>query len=147
MKVIQVVGRSKTGKTTLICQLIPLLSRQGRVGVIKHLGDHTFALEEGRDTTEFFSAGASISVGIDAEKSVAAFRTTSLDSMLALLYEKGMDFSIIEGFKARAFPKIVLGDLVSKNCVLRSPTVDEIIANLDRFPNYTGPGYQLEGSS
>lgn len=147
MKIIQVVGRSNTGKTTLIRTLVPRLARLGQVGVIKHLGDHMFALEEGRDTTEFFSAGASISVGIDAEKSVAAFRPGSLDDMLALLEESGMDYCIIEGFKTRPFPRIVIGDLVTRNCVLRNPTVDEIIANLDRFPTYAGPEKRREEPS
>jgi len=146
MRIIQVVGRSNTGKTTLIRRLIPVLTGQGRVGVIKHLGDHLFALDEGRDTTEFFSAGASISVGIDAEKSVAAFRTTGLDEMLALLNTNGMDFCIIEGFKARPFPRIVLGDLATGNCVLRNPSVDEIMANLDRFAMYNGPDNRCEES-
>lgn len=139
MKIIQVVGRSNTGKTTLIRQLVPLLAVRGRVGVIKHLGDHLFTLEEGRDTTEFFSAGASISVGIDVEKSVATFRTNSLDDILALLDHNGMDFAIIEGFKTRMFPRIVLGDLETKNCILRNPELSDIIANLDRFQTYAKP--------
>lgn len=137
MKIIQLAGRSNTGKTTLIKQLVPVLAEQGRVGVIKHLKDHTFALEEGRDTTEFFSAGAAISVGIDAEKSVALIRTTSLDDMLALLDDNGMDFAIIEGFKTRPFKKIVLGDLEIENCFLRNPTVADVVANLDRFETFS----------
>jgi len=136
MKIIQFAGRSNTGKTTLIKNLIPELTKLGRVGVIKHLGDHLFALDEGRDTTEFFSAGAAISVGIDAEKSVAAFRITGLDEMLDLLDERGMDFAIVEGFKGYPFPKIVLGDLEIENCVLRNPTVADVIKNLDRFETY-----------
>ena len=136
MKIIQFTGRSNTGKTTLIRQLIPELMKFGHVGVIKHLGDHRYSLDEGRDTTEFFSAGAAISVGIDAEKSVAAFRTSSLDDMLAALYQEGMDFAIVEGFKNRPFPKVVLGNLETGNCILRNPAVSEIIANLDRFATY-----------
>ena len=46
MKIIQVVGRSNSGKTTFIKQLIPILKTQGRVAVIKHLGDHEYELEE-----------------------------------------------------------------------------------------------------
>ena len=144
MKIIQVVGRSNTGKTTLIKKLVPDLARRGKVGIIKHLGDHMFELEEGRDTTEFFSAGASISVGIDAEKSVAAFHGNSLDEMLALLAGSGMDYCIIEGFKTRPFPRIVLGDLATEHCVLRNPAVDEIIAHLDRFADYKGLGNRGE---
>jgi len=139
VKIIQLVGHANTGKTTLIRKLVPELGKRGRVGVIKHLADHTFTLEAGRDTTEFFSAGAAISVGIDAEKSVAAIRMTSLDGMLAMLDFCGMDFAVIEGFKTRPFPCIVLGDLAAEGCVLRNPDVPEIMKNLDRFATYTRP--------
>ena len=74
MKIIQVVGRSNSGKTTFIKQLIPHLKTLGHVAVIKHLGDHEFELEKGKDSTGFFEAGAEISVGIDAHKSVVAIR-------------------------------------------------------------------------
>jgi len=45
MKIIQIVGRSNSGKTTFIRKLIPELKKIGKVGVIKHLGDHDFVLE------------------------------------------------------------------------------------------------------
>ncbi len=136
MKIIHIVGSSNSGKTMLIKKLVPALAEKGSVGVIKHLGDHIYELSQGKDTTEFFSAGASISVGMDAEKSVAAIRTTSLDDVLLLLHSKGMDFAVIEGFKARMFSKIILGDLTAENCVLRNPSVPDVIANLDRFDTY-----------
>lgn len=139
MKIIQVIGRSNSGKTTLIKKMIPALAGMGRVGVIKHLGDHLYTLAEGKDTTGFFTAGAAISVGIDAEKSVATIRDTSLDASLALLYEKGMDFAVIEGFKTHPYPRIVVGDLPADTCVLRNPDVDAILKSLDRFPEYQPP--------
>lgn len=140
MKIIHITGRSDSGKTTLIQQLIPALAERGRVGVVKHLGDHTYALEKGKDTTEFFSAGAEIAVGIDAEKSVATIRTNNLDTILSLLNDNGMDFAIVEGFKKRAFAKVVLGDLKTEKCVLRDPVVSEILASLDKFDDYQPSG-------
>lgn len=136
MKIIQVVGRSNSGKTTFIKQLIPKLKTQGRVAVIKHLGDHEFELEEGKDTTGFFDAGADISVGIDAHKSVVAIRNNSLESALRLLFDQGMNFAIIEGFKQSAFPRIVIGDLKMDQCVLTNPYPDEVIASLDAFEDF-----------
>ena len=111
MKIIQVVGRSNSGKTTFIKQLIPHLKTLGHVAVIKHLGDHEFELEKGKDTTGFFEAGAEISVGIDAHKSVVAIRNNTLDSSLNLLFDQGIDFAVIEGFKQITFPRIVIGNL------------------------------------
>jgi molybdopterin-guanine dinucleotide biosynthesis protein MobB len=136
MKVIQVTGRSNTGKTTFIKTLVPVLCKTGRVAVIKHLGDHHFLLEKGKDTTGFFDAGAEISAGIDADKAVVALRNNSLDTMLSLMKSLGMDYVIIEGFKQRSFKKIVIGDLQAEECILRNPTSDDVIASIDRFDTY-----------
>lgn len=136
MKIIQVTGRSNTGKTTFIRQLIPVLKTKGKVAVIKHLGDHEYLLEKGKDTTGFFDAGADVSAGIDAHKSVVALRNNSLDAMLTLLKTQGMDFVIIEGFKERSFKKIVIGDLQAEGCILRNPAVEDVVASVDRFDTY-----------
>jgi molybdopterin-guanine dinucleotide biosynthesis protein MobB len=136
MKIIQVTGRSNTGKTTFVKTLIPALNTRGRVAVIKHLADHDFLLDEGKDTTGFFDAGAAISAGIDAHKSVVALRNNSLDAMLALLKNQGMDFVIIEGFKQRSFKKIVIGDLQVDGDILRNPTIDDVLASIDHFDTY-----------
>ena len=136
MKVIQIAGLANSGKTTFIRQLVPALKSYGKVGVIKHLGDHDFLLEEGKDTTLFFECGADISTGIDAGKSVVMLRTIDLDAMLHLLRQQGVAFAVIEGFKKRTFPKIVIGDLPDKTCILRNPTVGEVISALPRFEDY-----------
>ena len=145
MKIIQVVGRSNSGKTTFIKNLIPELRNLGTVSVIKHLGDHDFHLEEGKDTTGFFEAGADISVGIDAQKTVIALRDNTLESTLQLLAGRGMDYTVIEGFKQYPFPKIVIGSLDIEKSVLNNPTIHQVIANLDLFEDIhkqnTGENY------
>jgi len=136
MKIIQIVGSSNSGKTTFIENLIPELKKKGTVAVIKHLGDHTYNIEEGKDTTVFFDAGADISVGIDSDKAVAAIRKNTLDDVLGMLLDQGMDFAIIEGFKQRSFPKIVIGSLTTDTCILSNPTVNEVITSLNLFENF-----------
>jgi molybdopterin-guanine dinucleotide biosynthesis protein MobB len=136
MKIIQVNGLSNTGKTTFIKQLIPVLRTKGRVAVIKHLGDHEYLLEKGKDTTGFFDAGAEVSAGIDSNKSVVTLRDNSLDMVLTLLKTQGMDFVVIEGFKNRSFKKIVIGDLQAEGCILRNPAVEDVVASVDRFDTY-----------
>ena len=136
MKIIQVAGRANTGKTTFIKKLIPVLKTYGKVGVIKHLGDHDYLLDMNKDTTVFFENGADISVGIDANKSVIAIHSDNLDEMLRLFKARGMQFAVIEGFKKCDFPKIVIGDLPSETCVLRNPTIDEVVASLAIFKDY-----------
>lgn len=138
MKIIQVVGRSNSGKTTFIRSLIPLLKKIGRVAVIKHLGDHEFGLEEGKDTTHFFNAGADITVGMDSHKSVVAIQNNSLEEMLDLLLSKGMDYVVIEGFKQKPFPKIVIGSLTIDLCVLANPEPETVISSLHLFADYPG---------
>ena len=136
MRIIQISGRSNTGKTTFIKSLIPVLNKKGRVAVIKHLADHDFVLEKGKDTTGFFEAGAEISAGIDAHKSVVALRNNSLDAMLALLHGQGTDYVIIEGFKQQPYKKIVIGDLQAEGCILRNPAVHDVMASIDHFDIY-----------
>lgn len=136
MKIIQVSGRANTGKTTFIRSLIPVLKSHGRVGVIKHLGDHDYLLDEGKDTTVFFENGADISAGIDSCKSVITLHTINLDEMLRFFKSDDIDFAVIEGFKKKDFPKIIIGDLPSDTCVLRNPTVEEVISSLSLFEDY-----------
>jgi molybdopterin-guanine dinucleotide biosynthesis protein MobB len=136
MKIIQIVGRSNSGKTTFISTLIPELKKIGSVSVIKHLGDHLYNIEAGKDTSVFFEAGADISIGIDDEKTVITIRKNTLDEALRMLLYQGMDFVIIEGFKQRSFPKIAIGDLKTDNCILTNPLVKEVIESLGRFEDF-----------
>lgn len=136
MKIIQVVGRSNSGKTTFIRNLIPLLKNIGKVGVIKHLGDHDFKLEEGKDTTFFFEAGADITTGIDAYKTVMTIKSDTLDETLHAYLAYGIDFAVIEGYKEREFAKIVIGSLEVDRCILKNPTPEETIQSIHRFDNF-----------
>jgi molybdopterin-guanine dinucleotide biosynthesis protein MobB len=136
MKIIQIVGLANSGKTTFIKNLIPALKIYGHVGVIKHLGDHDFLQETGKDTTVFFENGADISAGIDSDKSIVTLRTTDLDKMLLLFKQQGVDFAVIEGFKTRTFPKIVIGDLASDTSIMRNPAIEQVISFLPRFEDY-----------
>ena len=136
MKLIQVVGYANTGKTTFVLDLIRKLRKIGIVAAIKHTGEHTLAMEEGKDTTRFFEAGAFFSAGLDAEKAMVAIHDGDLEHMLRMLADTGVDYAIIEGFKQRPLPKIILGDLEAENCILHNPTGDEVIAHLGDFADY-----------
>lgn len=131
------MGRSNSGKTTFIRELIPALKKLGTVAVVKHLGDHIYHTEEGKDTSVFFDTGADISAGMDSYKTVAILRKNTLEDILTLLFNQGIDFAVIEGFKQRSFPKIVIGNLTSENCILSNPSVNEVIMSLDLFKSFT----------
>ena len=136
MKVIQIVGYSGSGKTGFIERLIPLLRARGEVGVIKHLGEHAFILEEEKDTSRFYEKGADLSAGIDPEKMVMVARDNRLDHALDMFSDAGIDFAIVEGFKTIPYPRIVIGDLESEGCVLRNPVPEEVLRSLSIFTDH-----------
>lgn len=136
MKLIQVVGRSNSGKTTFITRLIPALMKNGTVGAVKHLGHHDYHLEENKDTTLFYHAGAGAVAGIDSQKSVISFRDPSLETTLDMLAGQNLDFVVIEGFKNYPFPKIVMGSLAIDNCIMRDPEIADVIHSLNLFAEY-----------
>jgi molybdopterin-guanine dinucleotide biosynthesis protein MobB len=136
MKIIQIVGRSNSGKTTFITHLVPELKKRGRVAVVKHLGDHDYCLEDGKDTTLFFDAGADLAMGIDSHKSVVAIRNNTLEDMLDLLLKERMDYVIIEGFKQKPFAKIVIGSLSIDHCILTNPGIEKVMESIHLFDDY-----------
>jgi molybdopterin-guanine dinucleotide biosynthesis protein B len=136
MRIIHVIGRSGSGKTTFILQLAAELQKKGRVATIKHLGHHTFTLEPGKDTTLHYSTGVLASAGIDGEKMVLTVRTKELGQAIGVMGDLGIEYLIIEGYKSVVLPSIVLGDLESPCAVLRNPCLDEVVSSLDLFPYY-----------
>lgn len=144
MKIISFTGFSGSGKTALIRSLIPLLSRYGPVGTVKHTGHHSIELPEGKDTTIMFEAGARAVAGIDREKTLVTLKSTSLTDALDILAGQGIAVALVEGYKKSALPKIVIGDLEAEGCVLRNPDPEDVIHALDRFPDYICPREILE---
>jgi molybdopterin synthase catalytic subunit len=143
VKVIPVAGTSGSGKTSFILALIPLLSRMGPVGTVKHIGHHAMEVPEGKDTTVMFATGAQAVVGIDGEKTIVTLRSTSVADALDLLAGQGIAFAVVEGFKGSPWPKVVIGDLEAEEVLLRNPSPEEVIRNLGRFPDYVTLGELL----
>ena len=106
------VGRSNSGKTTLIERLIPELVRAGyKIATVKHSG-HGFDLDtEGKDSWRHKRAGAS-TVLVLSKGSLAMFSDVADDIHLADLRDRFLDASIdliiAEGWKSDNFPKIVV---------------------------------------
>ena len=67
--IITFVGKSGTGKTTLLEQLIPMLKARGlRLAVLKHDAHHFEMDKPGKDTYRFTAAGADVVTISNAEK-------------------------------------------------------------------------------
>ena len=103
------VGRSNTGKTTVIERLIPILSEKGiKVAVIKH-HPHDFDIDiPGKDTYRYKQAGATMSILASPGK-VAVVEDTEKELSLEEIitrYVHDVDLLLIEGFKRERVPKI-----------------------------------------
>ena len=103
------VGRSNTGKTTVIERLIPILVRKGlKVAVIKH-HPHDFEIDiPGKDTYRYKQAGATMSILASPGK-VAVVEDTENELTLEEIitrYIHDVDLLIVEGFKREEIPKI-----------------------------------------
>ncbi len=129
MRILFIVGRKKTGKTTLIEKLLLRLKEKGyKLGSIKHTShDHQFD-REGTDSFRHAQAGAGTTLIISPRK-VALFSESlgnrNLDQLLSFLF-RDCDLIIGEGFKESKFPKIeVLGtDMdLSPSCSLQDNLV------------------------
>ncbi|WP_342435687.1 molybdopterin-guanine dinucleotide biosynthesis protein B [Paenibacillus sp. FSL L8-0436] len=106
--VCQIVGYKNSGKTTLICDLIPLLQRHGcTVAVIKH-DAHDYEMDHpGTDTWQQRQAGASaIAITSSRKTSVIEERSSSLAELVSAF--SSYDYVLVEGFKHEAYPKLVL---------------------------------------
>jgi molybdopterin-guanine dinucleotide biosynthesis protein B len=106
------VGRSNSGKTTLIERLIPELVREGyRVATIKHAG-HGFDLDtEGKDSWRHKQAGAH-TVIVTSKGSLALFTDVEyevgVEDLRARYVNDDIDLIIAEGWKSEGYPKIVV---------------------------------------
>lgn len=103
------VGRSNTGKTTLIEKLIPLLKSRGiRVATIKH-HNHDFEIDrKGKDTYRHKKAGAHLSMIVSPKKLALVEDVTDDLGLEAILdrYVRDVDLVIVEGYKKGSVPKI-----------------------------------------
>ena len=106
------VGRSNSGKTTLIERLIPELTQAGyRVATIKHAG-HGFDLDtEGKDSWRHKRAGAS-QVVVLSKGSLAMFADVPeelpVEEVRDRFVNDSIDLIIAEGWKSEGFPKVVV---------------------------------------
>ena len=105
--VLSIVGKSNSGKTTLIEKIIPELKRRGyRVGIVKH-AHHGFEMDQqGKDSYRHQKAGAdAVMVASPGQIGmVKKFPSECLDDLVPFFSD--MDILISEGFKRDRAPKI-----------------------------------------
>lgn len=107
--IVSIVGKSDSGKTTLIEKIVPELVRRGyRVATIKH-DVHGFEIDKaGKDSWRHRRAGAD-GVLLSSPRQIALIKTVERDLTLAELRDRfvdDVDIIISEGFKEDVQPKI-----------------------------------------
>lgn len=105
--VISIVGKSESGKTTLIEKIIPELKKRGyKIGTIKH-AYHGFDIDQkGKDSWRHKKAGADMTLVASPGK-IALIKDENSESLAHLeKYFDDMDLVIVEGYKKESRPKI-----------------------------------------
>jgi molybdopterin-guanine dinucleotide biosynthesis protein B len=107
--IVCIVGRSETGKTTLLEKLIRgLVGRGYRVGTIKHATKDFDIDQEGKDSWRHKQAGAH-AVIISSSARIAIVKDTTGDQALDSLssqYLQDVDIVLTEGYRREKKPKI-----------------------------------------
>lgn len=108
--IVSVVGRTDSGKTTLIERLIPALARHGcRVATIKHHHHGDFEADHpGKDSWRHARAGA-VATALAGSRRLAVFQEVEArlsPEAIAGLFVQPPDLVLTEGFKDAPFPKI-----------------------------------------
>ena len=134
MRIISIVGKSDSGKTTLLEGLIAELKRRGhRVAVIKHSGEDFEFDKTGKDSWRFARAGSEVAA-ISSPHKLAVIKQVEHDlspQELSHFIAWDCDIVLTEGFKHSNYPKIEVHrkeqgkDLVSTPQQLLAVVTDE----------------------
>ena len=105
--IISIVGRSQSGKTTLIERLIPELKHRGyRIGTVKHTHHALDVDKTGKDSARHRNAGAEtvILASPDEMVMIKSGHPDTLDELIPFFDD--VDLLITEGYKRSQRPKI-----------------------------------------
>jgi molybdopterin-guanine dinucleotide biosynthesis protein B len=113
--IVGVAGFQNSGKTRLVELIIPRIIQGGfSVVSVKHIAHDDLAVDAaGTDTFRHKRAGSRVAVAVSDQETVYFHaRAQTLDQILARLKElEPADLILVEGFKASALPKIVIGEV------------------------------------
>jgi len=129
-KLIAIVGKSNSGKTTLITRLIPLFCEIGlKVGTIKHTHHHVELDKPGKDSWKHRRAGSQRVLMLTGSNMAmfADLKSEPTLMELASTYFSDLDIIISEGFK-------------NEDCL----KIEVFRAANEKSPLYLEPEYQIQ---
>ena len=108
--IVSIVGRTNSGKTTLIEKLVPALSQLGyRVATIKHHHHGDFEADHpGKDSWRHARAG-SVATALAGSRRLAVFNRLEAElppGEIASLFVPEPDLVLTEGYKEAGYPKV-----------------------------------------
>ncbi len=125
--ILSVVGKSNSGKTTLLVKLIPELKRRGlRVATIKHHSRPGFEIDrQGKDTWRFAEAGSD-HVVLAAPDKIASIRRLDREMSLDEIADgiKDVDLILTEGYIRSEKPAVE---------VVRAERSQDLISNPEQL--------------
>ncbi len=130
MKIVSIVGKKNTGKTSLTVKVIEELTKRGHnVASIKH-SHHSIEMDkENTDTWKHKQAGANLVVGVGSTTFFNVKKEHDLNRILYMLkHFDDFDFVVIEGYKNYNYPKIITSPDVRDKYTIKevdSFTIDE----------------------
>ena len=130
MKIVSIVGKKNTGKTSLTVKVIEELTKRGyNVASIKH-SHHSIEMDkENTDTWKHKQAGANLVVGVGSTTFFNTRQEMDLNRILFLIkHLDEFDFVIVEGYKSYNYPKIITSPNVRDEYTIKevdSFTIDE----------------------
>lgn len=127
--VVSIIGKSNSGKTTLIERLIPELIKRGyKVATIKH-DAHNFEVDKvGKDSWRHKMAGAKMTI-VSSAKKMAIFTDAENDNTLEDIcerYIRDVDIVLVEGYRMSKYPKIEVVRLKDEGVLCK--TSDNLLA-------------------
>jgi molybdopterin-guanine dinucleotide biosynthesis protein B len=144
--IVSIVGKSNSGKTTLLEKLIPELTAMGyAIGTVKHAHDGFEMDTEGKDSWRHRNAGAKATLVISDGK-IALIKNESSEAVTAMkTYLSDMDLIMVEGFKRQALPKIEIFRVNSSHShpfCMEDPFLVAFVSDSDHRPDV--PVFGLE---